>query len=140
MFAPIGNQKLMSVPPYGARSSFKVWSGPRPSSGGDFFRLTPARGFWAVTSAGNFRAGLPGGAFHLLVPVSTSYFRRDELISRHNATPPAPQVHTSHTRHTKNRQRVGSRTFAAQMWAKRERRTAGARDWAGAEGGRWREG
>src|SRR5690625_261344 len=71
---------------------------------------------------------------------ATSYFRRDELISRHKATPPAPKVHTSHTRHTENRQRVGSRTFAAQMWAKRERRTARARDWAGAEGGRWREG
>src|SRR5690625_3941500 len=56
---------------------------------------------------------------------ATSYFRRDELISRQNATPLAPEVNISHTRHTENRQRVGSRTFAAQMWAKRERRTAG---------------
>src|SRR5690625_2958368 len=57
----------------------------------------------------------------------SSDLRRDELISRQNATPPAPEVNISHTRHTENRQRVGSRTFAAQMWAKRERRTAGAR-------------
>src|SRR5690625_812295 len=88
MFTPIGNQKLLSVPPYGARSSFKVWSGPRPSSGGDFFRLTPARGFWAVTSAGNFRAGLPGDAFHARVGhrLPTS----DAMNSFPATTPPHP--------------------------------------------------
>src|SRR5690625_5361401 len=67
----------------------------------------------------------------------SSDLRRDELISVQNATPPAPEVNISHTRHTENRQRVGSRTFAAQMWAKRERRTAGARDWAGAGRRAW---
>src|SRR5690625_5055587 len=101
MFTPIGNQKLLSVPPYGARSSFKVWSGPRPSSGGDFFRLTPARGFWAVTSAGNFRAGLPGGAFHARVghrlPTSDAM---NSFRSKHHPTSPK-STHQSHSPHEK---------------------------------------
>src|SRR5690625_6140679 len=109
MFTPIGNQKLLSVPPYGARSSFKVWSGPRPSSGGDFFRLTPARGFWAVTSAGNFRAGLPGGAFHARVGhrLPTS-----DAMNSFPATTPPHQPHkftpvTLATQKTVNASEVG---------------------------------
>src|SRR5690625_3442216 len=77
--------------------------------------LPPSSG--AGLLGGDFCWQLPRGASRRCLPracrASTSSFRRDELISRHNDSPPAPQVHTSHTRHTKNRQRVGSRTFAA---------------------------
>src|SRR5690625_7087067 len=109
MFTPIGNQKLLSVPPHAALPSFKVWSGPRPSSGGDFFRLTPARGFWAVTSAGTFRAGLPGGAFHARVGhrLPTS-----DAMNSFPATTPPHQPHkftpvTLATRKTVNASEVG---------------------------------